>query len=81
VLARRVRTFAATIEDLALRDVTARLARFLLTEAHREGDVVDLAETREEVAFRLAPCANWCRARSPSFRRPVSSSSTADACG
>jgi len=53
VLARRVRTFAATIEDLALRDVTARLARFLLTEAHREGDVVDLSGTREEVAFRL----------------------------
>jgi CRP-like cAMP-binding protein len=53
VLARRVRTFAATIEDLALRDVTARLARFLLTEARREGDVVTLSETREEVAFRL----------------------------
>ena len=53
VLARRVRTFAATIEDLALRDVTARLARFLLTEAPREGDVVDLSGTREEVAFRL----------------------------
>src|SRR3989442_3074783 len=32
VLARRVRTFAALIEDLALRDVTARLARFILAQ-------------------------------------------------
>jgi CRP/FNR family transcriptional regulator len=53
VLARRVRSFAAVIEDLALRDVTARLARFLLTEARRDGDLVDLAGTREEVASRL----------------------------
>jgi CRP/FNR family transcriptional regulator len=53
VLARRVRSFAAVIENLALRDVTARLARFLLTEAHREGDVVNLPGTREEVALRL----------------------------
>ncbi|PYN49193.1 MAG: hypothetical protein DME00_09645 [Candidatus Rokuibacteriota bacterium] len=53
VLARRVRAFAATIEDLALRNVTARLARLLLTEVRRDGNVVDLSGTREEVAHRL----------------------------
>ncbi|PYN97806.1 MAG: Crp/Fnr family transcriptional regulator [Candidatus Rokuibacteriota bacterium] len=54
VLARRVRTFAALIEDLALRDVTARLARFILAEARRAGrDVVELTGTRDDVAARL----------------------------
>ncbi len=54
VLARRVRAFAALIEDLALRDVTARLARFILVEARRAGgDVVELPGTRDDVAARL----------------------------
>src|SRR6267378_1753449 len=54
VLARRLRGFAALIEDLALRDVTARLSRFLLMEARRAGrDVVDLPGTRDDVAARL----------------------------
>ena len=54
VLARRLRAFAALIEDLALRDVTARLSRFLLTEARRAGgDVLDLPGTRDDVAARL----------------------------
>ena len=54
VLARRLRAFAALIEDLALRDVTARLAGFLLGEARRAGsDVVDLPGTRDDVAARL----------------------------
>jgi CRP/FNR family transcriptional regulator, dissimilatory nitrate respiration regulator len=54
VLARRVRAFAAVIEDLGLRNVTARLARLLLTEVmRRDGNVVDLSGTREEVALRL----------------------------
>ena len=53
VLARRVRAFAAVIEDLGLRTVTARLARLLLTEPRRGGDAVDLSGTREEVAVRL----------------------------
>jgi len=48
-----VRAFAAVIEDLALRNVTARLARLLLTEVRRDGNVVDLSGTREEVAHRL----------------------------
>ncbi|MGH6690115.1 MAG: Crp/Fnr family transcriptional regulator [Gammaproteobacteria bacterium] len=52
VLARRVRAFATMIEDLALRTVTARLARLLLTE-HRDGNVVELSGTREELALRL----------------------------
>ena len=54
VLARRVRGFAALIEDLALRDVTARLAGWLRDEARRAGDVeIVLAATREEIAARL----------------------------
>lgn len=48
-----MRAFAAVIEDLALRNVTARLARLLLTEVRRDGNVVDLSGTREEVALRL----------------------------
>lgn len=54
VLARRVRTFAALIEDLALRDVTARVAAWLLAEARRGGaDFVELPGTREEIGARL----------------------------
>lgn len=54
VLARRVRTFAGLIEDLALRDVTARVAGFVVAESRRAG-AVDLAlpGTREEIAARL----------------------------
>src|SRR5688572_20904546 len=54
VLARRVRTFAGLIEDLALRDVTARVAGWLLAEARRGGgDTVELPGTREEIGARL----------------------------
>ena len=54
VLARRVRTFAGLIEDLALRDVTARVAGFLVAEARRVGgDELALPGTRDEVAARL----------------------------
>ncbi len=54
VLTRRVRGFAALIEDLALRDVTARLARWLRDEARRTGDSdIVLETTREEIAARL----------------------------
>jgi CRP/FNR family transcriptional regulator len=42
------------IEDLTLRDVTARLAGWLRDEARRAGDVdIVLAATREEIAARL----------------------------
>jgi CRP/FNR family transcriptional regulator len=54
VLARRLRRFAALIEDLALRDVTGRLAGFLLAEASRPGvDGVFEIGTQEQVAARL----------------------------
>jgi CRP/FNR family transcriptional regulator, dissimilatory nitrate respiration regulator len=54
VLAGRVRTFARLIEDLALSDVTTRVARFLLAEARRRGDdVVELPGTREDIGARL----------------------------
>lgn len=54
VLARRVRTFAGLIEDLALRDVTARVAAWLLAEVRRGGaDTVELTSTREEIGARL----------------------------
>ena len=54
VLARRVRAFAELIEDLALRDVTARVAGWLLAEARRGGsDTVELPGTREEMGARL----------------------------
>jgi hypothetical protein len=56
VLAQRVRAFAAVIEDIALRNVTARLARLLLTEA-RLG--------RE----RRRPVGNLRRGRSPARHR------------
>ena len=54
VLARRLRRFAALIEDLALRDVTGRLAGFLLAEAARAGaDGFFTIATQDEVAARL----------------------------
>lgn len=54
VLARRVRTFAGVIEDLSLRDVTARLAAHLLDEASRQGAMeITLGGTREEIAAAL----------------------------
>jgi CRP-like cAMP-binding protein len=52
VLAGRLRRFAGLIEDLALRDVTARVARLLLEVAARDGSVV-LPGTRDDVASRL----------------------------
>jgi CRP/FNR family transcriptional regulator len=52
VLARRLRRFAALIADLALRDVTERLAAFLLAEAPRDGGAFELG-TQDEIASRL----------------------------
>jgi len=54
ILAARVRSFARLIEDLALRDVTARVARFLLTELRRRGgEIIELPGTREDIGARL----------------------------
>jgi CRP/FNR family transcriptional regulator len=52
VLARRLRRFAELIEALALRDVTERLAGFLLAEAPRAGGFFAIG-TQDEVAARL----------------------------
>lgn len=54
VLARRVRAFAALVEDLALRDVNARVARYLVDEARKAGGRgFALPRTRDDVAYRL----------------------------
>ncbi|MBI2206214.1 MAG: winged helix-turn-helix domain-containing protein [Candidatus Rokubacteria bacterium] len=54
MLARRLRRFAGLIEDLALRDVTARVARLLLDEGRRgERAEIDLPGTRDDVAVRI----------------------------
>lgn len=58
-LAKRVRRFAGLVEDLAFRQVTERLARYLEASAAASGGlvppgaVVDLALTREQLAARL----------------------------
>jgi CRP/FNR family transcriptional regulator len=51
VLARRLRGFAGLIEDLALRDVTARVAAWLAAEAGADGAVP--SATRDEIAARV----------------------------
>jgi CRP/FNR family transcriptional regulator len=54
ILARRVRRFAALVEDLSLRDVLERLARHLLREAARQPDAdIQLPATREELAAHV----------------------------
>lgn len=54
VLARRVRTFAALVEDLSLKSLTARLAGFLLAESElAKARTFELAATRDEIAMRL----------------------------
>lgn len=54
VLARRVRTFAGLVEQLALKDLTARTAGLLLTESRAAGRrTFDLSGTRDEMAARL----------------------------
>lgn len=54
VLARRVRSFATLIEDLALRDVQARVAGLLAREARRSGaSEFTLGGTRDEMAAQL----------------------------
>lgn len=50
-LSRRLREFVATIEDLSLRDVTARLARHLLENA--TGGFCKLAGTKTQLAAQL----------------------------
>jgi CRP-like cAMP-binding protein len=58
-MARRVRRFAAIVEDLAFRQVTERLARHIEAAAVTAGRslspgaVVDLGLTQEQLAARL----------------------------
>jgi CRP-like cAMP-binding protein len=54
VLARRVRTFAGLVEELSLKNLTTRLAGFLLAEsAAANASTFTLAVTRDEIATRL----------------------------
>lgn len=54
ILARRVRTFAALVEDLSLRDVPQRTAGYLLREAARTGSAsFVLPGTRDVMAAHL----------------------------
>jgi CRP/FNR family transcriptional regulator len=54
VLARRVRTFAGLVEQLALKDLTARTAALLLAESRAAGaPAFELPGTRDELAARL----------------------------
>jgi CRP/FNR family transcriptional regulator len=53
VLARRVRTFAGLVEQLSLKDLTARTAGLLLAESRAAGTTFELRGTRDELAARL----------------------------
>lgn len=54
VLAGRVRKLAGVVEDLSLRDVTARVAAYLCRESRAQGsDSVDLPATRDELAAHV----------------------------
>ena len=54
VLARRVRTFAGLVEQLSLKDLTARTAGLLLAESRAAGGATfELGATRDELAARL----------------------------
>ena len=54
VMASRVRKFAALVEDLSLRAVTARVAGYLLRESARAGDAAwQLSVTRAELAAHV----------------------------
>lgn len=53
ILAARVRAFAALAEDLSLRDVTSRLAGYLLRQLDGTDDSIELAGTRDQVAAHV----------------------------
>ena len=56
VLSARLRHFVELVDDLSLKEVTARLARYLLENA-KEGDVVALPTTKAVLASRLGTIA------------------------
>ena len=54
ILAQRVRTLAAVVEDLSLRDVTARTAAYLVREMDRSATCnLQLPPTREQLAAHI----------------------------
>jgi CRP/FNR family transcriptional regulator len=59
VLAGRLRRCAELVEALSLREVGQRLARFLVSEAHRSGTRtdngtwMDLTQTNQQIAARI----------------------------
>ena len=58
VLSRRLRGFVALIDDLALKDVSARLAKYLMDRSARsQADVVELETTKAVLAARLGTIA------------------------
>jgi hypothetical protein len=74
-LAHRVQAFAGPIATLALRHVTAGVARFLLDEAHRAATDEVPPPGRVRTSGRAGErCARSRRPRSPGSRPPVSSS-------
>jgi len=70
VLARRLRTFAALVEDLSLRDVTQRTARYLLRESARAGAAsLVLPDTRDVLAAQLGTVREQVSRALSQFRR------------
>jgi CRP-like cAMP-binding protein len=70
VLARRVRTFAALVEDLSLRDVTQRTARYLLRESDRAGATsIVLPDTRDVLAAQIGTVREQVSRALSQFRR------------
>jgi CRP/FNR family transcriptional regulator, dissimilatory nitrate respiration regulator len=70
VLARRVRTFAALVEDLSLRDVTQRTARCLLRESDRAGATsFVLPDTQDVLAAQIGTVREQVSRALSQFRR------------
>ena len=70
VLARRVRVFAALVEDLSLRDVTQRTARYLLRESDRAGAAsLVLPDTRDVLAAQIGTVREQVSRALSQFRR------------
>jgi CRP-like cAMP-binding protein len=70
VLARRVRVLAALVEDLSLRDVTQRTARYLLRESARAGATsLVLPDTRDVLAAQIGTVREQVSRALSQFRR------------
>ena len=79
ILAGRLRKLAGVVEDLSLRDVTGRIAAYLVRGmALARSDTFKLPATRDELPPMSAPCASRRPAGYPSSAAPASSKSTAE---